>query len=270
VAPGQVRAHADDLGLHASIDRAIFRAYESGALAGASILVGGPTFHDAVAEARRLQMPIWLHLALVDSAPISSPAEIRSLVGFDGRFPQVFSTVAARALTGRLNGAEVRLEVMRQIQCFANTGLADRQGVCLDGHQHLHVLPVVADAIAQLADAWKIRAVRRPTLSPAEKDWRSVRSSAFRVVELLARRTAGKLRARGIETVSCWGTVFAGGLTLERARAILESLPSGASGQLICHPGDDNGALSAVYPWRYDWEGDLATILSLPSHSNSH
>jgi hypothetical protein len=88
-------------------------------------------------------------------------------------------------------------------------------------------------------------------------------------VDHLARRTLHPLRGHGVEIVPCWGTVFAGRLTLERARAILASLPAHASGQLICHPGDDNGALGAVYPWGYDWEGDLPTILSLSSQSDS-
>ncbi len=75
-----IRAHADDLGLHPSVDRAIFSAYERGALSGASILVGGQTFRNAAAEARRLDMPVWLHLALVDAKPISPDGEIRSLI----------------------------------------------------------------------------------------------------------------------------------------------------------------------------------------------
>jgi predicted glycoside hydrolase/deacetylase ChbG (UPF0249 family) len=39
--------HADDLGLHSAVDRAIFRAFEAGALGGASILATGRTFRQA-------------------------------------------------------------------------------------------------------------------------------------------------------------------------------------------------------------------------------
>jgi predicted glycoside hydrolase/deacetylase ChbG (UPF0249 family) len=257
-----VRAHADDLGLHASVDRAIFAAYERGALSGASILVTGPTFGVAAAEARRLGMPVWLHFALVDADPISPAGEIQSLLDGTGRFPCSFSTVLVRALSGRLRSNEVRLEVVRQIERFGDAGLAE-EGVRLDGHQHLHVLPVVMDTLLDLKDALRIRAVRSPKLSPTERSWRSARAILFQGVELLARRSSKRLRQRGVEAVPCWGTVFAGHLTLGRARAVLQSLPDGASGQLICHPADDNRALAAVYPWKYDWEGDFATILSL-------
>src|SRR5205814_2445745 len=79
--PMPVRLHADDLGLHPAVDRAIFRAFEAGALAGASILATGPTFRAAAATARSLGLPLSLHLAIVDTAPLSPPREIPSLVG---------------------------------------------------------------------------------------------------------------------------------------------------------------------------------------------
>jgi chitin disaccharide deacetylase len=158
---------------------------------------------------------------------------------------------------------EVRLETMRQIERFGEAGLAERHGVRIDGHQHLHVLPVIIDALLDGKQALQIRAMRTPVLSPAERSWRSARAALFQGVELLARRSTNRLAQSGIESVPCWGTVFAGHLTLERARAVLRSLPDGASGQLICHPGDDNRALRAAYPWKYDWEGDLSTILAL-------
>ena len=61
-----VRPHADDLGLHPAVDRAIFRAFEAGAITGASILATGATFREAAREARALGLPTSLHLAVVD------------------------------------------------------------------------------------------------------------------------------------------------------------------------------------------------------------
>jgi hypothetical protein len=57
--------------------------------------------------------------------------------------------------------------------------------------------------------------------------------------------------------------VFAGRLTLRRARAVLDSLPPTADGQIICHPGDDDRALAAERDWGYAWETELATVLQL-------
>ena len=73
-----VYLHADDLGLHPSVDRAIFRAFEAGAIQGASVLVTGETFDDAAQEARRVGLPLSLHLAIVDTAPLSDPSGVQA------------------------------------------------------------------------------------------------------------------------------------------------------------------------------------------------
>ena len=210
--PEGVRPHANNLGLHVAIDRAIFHAYEQGAIAGASILVGGPTFREAAAEAVRLQMPTWLHLALVDARPVSPPGEIRSLVGTDGRFPPSLAAVLARALSGQLNPDQVRLEVRRQMERLADFGLADSRGMRIDGHQHLHLLPVVKNALFDLTAEWHVRAIRQPRLSKPERDRASLRSWLFRVVEILGDRVGRGARARGIEVVPCWGAMSSPGI----------------------------------------------------------
>src|SRR6266511_2410050 len=164
-----VRLHADDLGHHPAEDRAIFRAFERGALAGASILATGPTFREAAASARSLGLPLSLHLAIVDTAPLSAPREITSLVGPDGRFPPHYSRVALRGLLGRLRRRELRLEVGRQAQAFAEAGLIGPDGLSVDGHQHLHLLPSVFAVVLEQAARFRLTAFRRPLRSPAER-----------------------------------------------------------------------------------------------------
>jgi chitin disaccharide deacetylase len=261
--PAGVRLHADDLGLHPAVDRAVLRAWEAGAIAGASILVTGPTFKEAARLARETGLPLALHLALVDTAPLSPAREVRSLVGTDGRFAPYFGRVTLRALLRRLRTEELRREVGRQIAAFGEAGLIDRDGLRLDGHQHLHLLPAVMAILLAEARRVGLRQLRIPLRSPAERRERGPRSIGFYLAELLARRAARRTAELGVELVPCWGVLFAGSLTLERARSVLASLPSTAQGQLLCHPGDDDCALSAARPWHYAWETELATTLAL-------
>lgn len=258
-----VRFHADDLGLHPAIDRAIFGAFEAGALAGASILVTGPTFRAAASQARSLGLPTSLHLAVVDTEPLSPPAEIPSLVGRDGRFPARFGSVVGRQLLGRLRRAELWIEIGRQLQAFADAGLIGRDGLMLDGHQHLHLLPSIFATVLEHAEPFSLRAIRRPVRSPFERRERTARSAGFMLAEILGRRAARLAAARRITAVPCWGVLYAGRLTAERAIGVRRSLPSNARGQLICHPGDDDRALAARHPWGYRWELELATVLTL-------
>src|SRR5215216_2492644 len=154
-----IRPHADDLGLHPAVDRAVFQAFEAGAIAGASILATGPTFPEAARQARLLGIPLWLHLAIVDTAPLSPPSEVPSLVNADGRFPPYFGEVLRRALLGRLRKADLRIEVRRQFERFGEAGLVPAQGFALDGHQHLHLLPPVFDTVVELALDYRLSAV---------------------------------------------------------------------------------------------------------------
>jgi predicted glycoside hydrolase/deacetylase ChbG (UPF0249 family) len=258
-----VRPHADDLGLHASIDRAIFRAFEAGAIAGASVLATGPTFRQAASQARTLGLPLAAHLALVDTGPLSPPAEVPSLVDRDGRFPAMFGTVVRRSLLERLKRSELRRELRRQLQTFAEADLTPPGGLVVDGHQHLHLLPPVFAVLLEMASEFRIRAFRLPQRSPRERRERSLRSLTFGLAEWLGSRVSDAGSARGIAAVPCWGVLYAGHLTPRRARDVLDSLPSDAEGQLLCHPGDDNRALAALRPWGYDWETELASALSL-------
>ena len=258
-----VTVHADDLGLHPAVDRAVFRAFEAGAIGGASILATGETFRAAAAQARSLDLPLSLHLSVVDTGALSRPAEIPSLVGQDGRFLPTFTAVAKRALLGQLRPDELRLEIRRQLQAFADAGLIGNDGLNVDGHQHLHLLPAVFSALIDCGREFKLASFRLPKLSSAERTEWSGRTAGFMVAELLGHRARSRATSAGVRPVSCWGVLYAGRLTEERARAVLTSLPSEADGELICHPGDDDRALQASHHWNYAWETELRTILSL-------
>ena len=168
----------------------------------ASILVTGPTFQGAARQARSLGLPTSLHLAVVDTAPISPPSEIPSLVGPDGRFPPFFGAVVRRALLGeRLGGlrrSDLRLEIGRQLQAFADAGLSGGRGLQVDGHQHLHLLPAVFDTVLHEGARFPLAAFRLPRRSPHERRQSGPRSLGFVAAELLGRRAAGLAARQGI------------------------------------------------------------------------
>jgi len=258
-----VRPHADDLGLHPAVDRAVFRAFEAGAISGASILVTGRSFAEAARQARAMGLPLSLHLAIVDTAPISDRSEVPSLLGPDGRFPPYFGEVVRRSLQGKLRASELFREIDRQLEVFVEARLTGSGGLMVDGHQHLHLLPAVFDCLLRLAPRYGLKAFRLPLRSPHERRQRTARSLGFVLAEWLGQRACRRAERLGIKAVSCWGVLHAGHLTLDTARAVLASLPLGSSGQLLCHPGDDDRALARERPWGYAWETELATVLAL-------
>jgi predicted glycoside hydrolase/deacetylase ChbG (UPF0249 family) len=259
----RIALHADDLALHPAVDRAVLRLHAAGAIGGASILVTGPTFSAAASEARRSGLRLSLHLALVDTEPASSPGEVPSLVGPDGRFPARYGDIVLRWLRRRPRPDELRREIRAQLDRFAQAGLISDRGLELDGHQHLHLLPGVLETLLEEGASFGLRRIRLPALSPTERGERSPRGIAFRVLERLGRRAGRLADAQAVGLTPCWGVLYAGRLTLRRAEAVIRSLPSRAAGQLICHPGDDDVALAACRDWGYAWETELATALRL-------
>lgn len=158
---------ADDYGLHAGIDEAVLSLLERGRLNAVSCQVGGPAWRaDAPALAdvagRCRQAPdLGLHLDLTE-AP-QHPALRR-------RLPQL----QLAALMHRLDGAALRDEIEAQLDAFESA--LGRPPAYVDGHQHVHQLPLVREALlAVLARRYPaqrpwLRRTRRPARLPDEAE----------------------------------------------------------------------------------------------------
>ncbi len=132
---------ADDFGSSADANRAIIRAYEDGALHGASLMMGQPGTEEAVQLARKYpELEIGLHLHFCDSTPLSCE-----------RWPWGNSSVrAAAALLVSRNARELMaLELEAQWVAFKRTGL---RCAFINTHHHLHLHPHVFSLMTMLAD----------------------------------------------------------------------------------------------------------------------
>lgn len=137
--------NADDLGLCASVNTAIFEVFRAGNLSSATLMVNMPGTYDAVQRLRdHLGLAVGLHFCITEGAALSGPSSLTDETGsFLGRF-----TLAARALRRQVKPADVRREFEAQLN------KAEELGVRLthtDSHQHTMMLPVVMDAIAPVA-----------------------------------------------------------------------------------------------------------------------
>ena len=117
----------------------------------------------------------------------------------------------------------------------------------------------------ELAPTYRLNHLRAPVLSPFERRQRGVRTIAFLLATVLGRAARRQTTGLDISWIRCWGVLFPGHLSLNRARSVLDSLNPEEHGQLICHPGDDNQALAFNRNWAYDWELELGTALAIGS-----
>jgi chitin disaccharide deacetylase len=137
---------ADDYGLAPGVGAAIRELIAQGRLSATSCMTAGPYWPE---EARLLaplagRADIGLHFTLTDQTPAGPMPKSAP----DGRLPTVGRLMKA-AYTGRLDPAEIAGEFARQLHNF--TAALGRPPDFIDGHQHVHLLPVVRDVVAAAA-----------------------------------------------------------------------------------------------------------------------
>ena len=206
--------HADDLGLADGVDAAIIDLAQSGQLQGASLLVNGPSAADAMEAWRNLAEPppLTLHLCLTEGHRLAKCADL----------PSGFGTLLLASLLPwqrRRIAPQLRTVLQEQISRYRQlTGLSQ---IRLDGHQHIHLVPLVLDAVLDLAPSEAITWVRT-TREPLPEGlslrlwWRSLQSGGlikWLVLQLLSGLAIPRLRRAGLATnLRFAGVLFSGSM----------------------------------------------------------
>jgi predicted glycoside hydrolase/deacetylase ChbG (UPF0249 family) len=236
---------ADDYALAPGVSRAIRRLIGHGRLTATSCMAASPRW-PADAEALRPyaeRADIGLHLTLTTLPPLGAmPATCP-----DGRLPGIRALTIA-ACCRRLDLGEIAAELGRQLDAFERW--FGRPPAFLDGHQHVHQLPGIRDAVLAL---WQRRlaatgAWLRVTDEPLAAVWRrGVARGEASILSLLGRGFARRARARGLPVNDGFAGVhdFSGRVPYAR---LFERFLSLARGRhlVMCHPGEVDDALRAA------------------------
>jgi predicted glycoside hydrolase/deacetylase ChbG (UPF0249 family) len=254
--------NADDFGISERINAGIVHAHREGIVTATSLLAVGRAFEQAVHLSRAVpSLDVGVHLTLVAEAPLLRRNS--SLVGEDGRFPASGGVLAARWLTGRVRKSEVRAEWSAQIERVLEQGVRVSH---LDSHQHVHVLPGLADLTRDLAARYGIPFVRAP-IEDLRAEWppslhgvaRAMGSTALRVFWVIGRLAGvGPAKRRPL----CFlGFQDGGRLDEVRLRRLLDHLRPGGVYELMCHPGFTPDEPD-VQSWAYRHEAELRALTS--------
>jgi hopanoid biosynthesis associated protein HpnK len=235
--PAHLIVNADDLGISRGVNRAIVQAHRSGIVTSASIMANLPSAEDALTRTAICpDLGLGLHLTLTAGRPLSSPAQVPTLVDTTGDF-LLLGTLLGRLARGQVRADDLRRELGAQVEWALRRGVIPTH---LDSHHHVHIFPTVTRVVVELAREHTIRWVRTPlesgplprTLSLPPRD--AARTVAISLFGMLARvlvHRAG-LRTthhfRGIALGSGWDTA-----ALLR---LLNDLPAGLT-ELMTHPG---------------------------------
>ena len=137
---------ADDYGLAPGIGIAIRELAVAGRLNATSCMTTGPHW-PAEAGLLRAVAPasfeVGLHLVLTDQFSITKMPHLAP----EGRLPAL-PTLIKRAMSGLLDPVEIKAEVLAQLDCFEAAW--GRPPDFLDGHHHVHQLPIIRDIVLDI------------------------------------------------------------------------------------------------------------------------
>ena len=242
--------HADDLGLGAGVDHAIFDLVESGRLDGASLLVNGPTAQRAIETWRQLPNPpaLFLHLCLTEGPRDSTNVDLPTSFG------RLLLASWLPWQRRRLK-PQIRRSLLQQISRYKQ--LTGANEIHLDGHQHVHLIPMVLDTVLGLAQNEQVTWIRTtaeplPTDLPLNLWWACVRQGGalkWLVLQCLTRLARPKLRNANVVTNRSFaGVLFTGRMTgkaLEccwRTNHRQNVSENGSRAILLIHPAQPGGA----------------------------
>jgi predicted glycoside hydrolase/deacetylase ChbG (UPF0249 family) len=237
---------ADDYGLAPGVNGAIRSLAADGRLSAFSCMVGAPAWNDAaaaLAEAAK-SCDVGLHLTLTDLAPLGAMPKLAP----QGRLPTL-GVLMKRAYLRRLDRAEIAAEIERQVSALE--AALGRPPDYVDGHKHVHLFPVVRDAVLALFEGGRLdkrRTYVRSCWEPAVR----VAARGISVASALATaRMAAPLARRARRMGVAINDSFRGMNDFSRARSFRDLFRRFAAGPgarplVMCHPGFPDAALAAL------------------------
>ncbi len=248
--------HADDLGLTSQTNIAILDLVKNGNLDSASLLINGNAVESAIKDWKKeKRVSLYLHFCLTEGPALSQNNTLEHIVNKKGVLHYSFARLVLVSLIPRLFEYrriiehEIQTELIAQIKHYKL--LTGENRIALDGHQHVHLIPIVLSSILKVAKEENINWIRtasEPLLANLPmKSW--VRSFSkgglLKWLVLLALSFIGKqeILKEGIQTNSAFaGVLFTGQMdrkVISSAWKELSLLKPGlgeTDPMILCHP----------------------------------
>jgi predicted glycoside hydrolase/deacetylase ChbG (UPF0249 family) len=171
--------HADDFGFSEGINRGILTAIERGVVTSTSLLANFSHSRSALLEAGAKNIDLGWHINLTQGRPVSDPENLPSLVREDGAFHPL-GILIRKCLLRRINPEDVKRELEAQWEVFRSAEVRPSHA---DGHQHIHVFPVIREAVRDIIARHLIPFVRAPRESGGPRASRFAARSFLRLMK---------------------------------------------------------------------------------------
>lgn len=257
---------ADDYAISAGVSRGIDELARARRLSATGAIVTLPRWREdaQTLKALRGDVAIGLHINLTLGAPLTPLPSLAP----EGRLPSV-STLISRALTARLDKAALTAEITRQLTSFIEaTGYPPD---FVDGHQHVHALPIIRGALVAALAPLKLSPkplVRSPADNFQRISQRGLQIPKSMVLAGLAKGFGAYLERHGMVT----NDSFSGVSSFERSSPYADELVralehAGRRHLIMCHPGHPDAELAALDPVVERRQDEYDALMSFPDLS---
>ena len=238
---------ADDFGLSDGVSDAILDLLAKNRLSGTGSMVNQPVWARRADELKPFQghRDLGLHLTLTLGAPRGPLPTLAP----EGQFLPLPSLMA-KCFSHDLPRREIRDEIIRQISFFKeNTG---RFPDFIDGHQHVHVLPVIRRALFEALEI--LKPDRKPWLRVPSDHLGSIMARGVSVgkalfIAFLSLGFARHAKRFGYRVNDTFSGVRSFDPEADFAREFQRFLlVQGRHHLVMCHPGVSDDALAALDP----------------------
>lgn len=251
---------ADDLGLTKSVNEGIVRAHKEGIVTSFNLVPSGEAFEDAVGLLKSIKIEeAGAHLALTETASLSDPAGISTLIAKDGRFPAGRNDFFIKLFRRQVDLDQIYAELNSQLDRVEKTGIRVTN---LSGHEHIHMLPQLLSIFVRLAKEHKIpsiRCLRQEKLIPPLSLKKIYKSLVVMFFEKEMRRMMDDSVV--LYTDNFAGFLDSGSLKEDILVEMLKSLKEGVT-ELVCHPGFLGPEVVDRYRFHLDCEQELFSLTS--------
>lgn len=252
---------ADDYGLSYAVSVGILEALDAGRLTAVSALVNGSRWPAMGRELLRHadNADVGLHFNLTLGRPLGPMPKFAPT----GTFPPIAKVVRA-AMRGKLPMEEIRAEIDRQLDRFES--IMDRRPNFVDGHQHVHGLPGIRDALIEAMAARKL-AGRAWLRNPGDGMHRILLRGAYISKALAVRGLSSGLKRAARRHGFATNDGFSGFSDFHPGKDYAKAFESylrapGRRHLVMCHPGHVDDELKAQDRVTITREQELAFLLS--------
>lgn len=218
------------------VNEEIIKSYYDGILTSTSLMANGNYFDYAIELVKENPgLDVGVHLTLTKEKPVLSSKYVKSIIDSEGKLFSTSNNFARNYFLGKISLHEVESELTAQIEKIINTGIKISH---LDSHQHLHVLPKIAEIAVRLAKKYSIKFIRLPKEKIKSYMFKNPKS-ALRILQMCSLNFLCSMIQKQIphKTDFFTGFFYGGRLSKQNLITLIDNLPAYGICELVCHPG---------------------------------